>query len=105
MSKNVGVLGSGAVGQALANGFKALGYNVTIGRREAGAVENWDGPVASFADVARKSELVVLAVKGAAAEDIIKKIGEHLSDKTVIDATNPIADQPPEDGVLQFHVA
>jgi predicted dinucleotide-binding enzyme len=102
MGKSVGILGSGTVGQVLANGFKDLGYEVKIGRREAGAVENWDGPVGTFAEVARGSELVVLAVKGAVVEQIITDIAEHLSGKTVIDATNPIADQAPEDGVLKF---
>jgi predicted dinucleotide-binding enzyme len=93
MGKSVGILGSGTVGQVLANGFKDLGYEVKIGRREAGAVENWDGPVGTFAEVARGSELVVLAVKGAVVEQIITDIAEHLSGKTVIDATNPIADR------------
>ncbi len=98
----VGILGSGSVGQVLANGFKDLGHDVTIGRREEGAVENWDGAVGTFADVARDAELVVLAVKGAAAEGVITDIAEYIAGKTVIDTTNPIADEPPEDGVLKY---
>lgn len=45
----------------------------------------------------------MLAVKGTAAEAAIKSAGmENLKGKTVIDATNPIADAPPVNGVLKF---
>jgi hypothetical protein len=46
---------------------------------------------------------VVLAVKGTAALDALHLAGvENLSGKVVIDATNPIADLPPVNGVLRF---
>jgi 8-hydroxy-5-deazaflavin:NADPH oxidoreductase len=46
---------------------------------------------------------VVLAVKGSAAADALRGAGtENLSGKPVIDATNPIADAPPVNGVLKF---
>jgi len=45
----------------------------------------------------------VLAVKGTAAESLVAQLGSaSLSGKIVIDATNPIADAPPEEGVLRF---
>jgi predicted dinucleotide-binding enzyme len=45
----------------------------------------------------------VLAVKGGAAASVLELCGaEALSGKTVIDTTNPIADRPPVNGVLQF---
>ncbi|NCX96724.1 MAG: DNA-binding protein, partial [Chitinophagia bacterium] len=43
------------------------------------------------------------AVKGTAAVKVIEEAGpQNLRKKTVIDATNPIADAPPENGVLKF---
>ena len=46
---------------------------------------------------------MVLAVKGTAAEEVVRLIGpEILSGKTVIDATNPIADAPPVNGILRL---
>jgi predicted dinucleotide-binding enzyme len=45
---------------------------------------------------------VVLAVKGTAAEGAVDLCAGALDDKTVIDATNPIADAPPANGVLSF---
>jgi predicted dinucleotide-binding enzyme len=45
----------------------------------------------------------VLAVKGLVAADALHAAGAaNLSGKVVIDTTNPIADAPPEDGVLRF---
>ena len=61
------------------------------------------GRVGSFADAAKFGEMVVLAVKGTVAADALRSAGAaNLSGKSVIDATNPIADLPPTNGVLRF---
>jgi len=41
-------------------------------------------------------------VKGSAATDALRAAAGNLDDKPVIDATNPIADVPPVNGVLRF---
>jgi len=42
-------------------------------------------------------------LKGTAAAEVLRLAGsENLAGKTVVDATNPIADLPPEHGVLRF---
>src|SRR5262249_48253391 len=57
----------------------------------------------TFADAARFGELLVLAVKGTAASAVLRSAKpENLGGKTVIDATNPITDAPPVNGVLPF---
>ncbi|MBI4565242.1 MAG: NAD(P)-binding domain-containing protein [Planctomycetes bacterium] len=108
-AKKIGVIGSGVVSQVLADGFLKHGYDVMRGSRDPAKLAGWKakagarGATGSFADAARFGELVVLAVKGAAAELAVMLCGpEHLSGKTVIDAMNPIADVPPENGVLKF---
>ncbi|MEZ4298367.1 MAG: NAD(P)-binding domain-containing protein [Polyangiaceae bacterium] len=102
----VGILGSGVVAKALGKGFLSSGYDVMLGSRDASKVAGWsDDPKASagtFAETASFGEVVVLAVKGTVAVDAIKLAGEGLSGKPVIDATNPIADAPPVNGVLQY---
>jgi 8-hydroxy-5-deazaflavin:NADPH oxidoreductase len=104
----VGILGSGIVAQALAQGFIKYGYEVTLGTRDQQKLKDFvvANPAAragSFADAARSAELVVLAVKGAAAANALSEAGpENMAGKPVIDATNPIADAPPEIGVLKF---
>jgi predicted dinucleotide-binding enzyme len=107
--KRIAVLGSGTVGQVLADGFLKHGYEVMRGSREPGKMNDWKskaGPRAStgtFADAAKWGELAVLAVKGTAAESAIDLAGAaNLAGKTVIDTCNPIADAPPTNGVLHY---
>ena len=60
------------------------------------------GLTGTFEETARFGEIIVLAVKGTAAEGLIKSLSSNLSGKVVIDATNPISELPPANGVLQF---
>jgi predicted dinucleotide-binding enzyme len=107
MSK-VGVIGSGQVGETLANGFVKHGYEVMRGSREPSKLADWArgaGAKASAGNVeatARFGDIVVLAVKGAAAEDAVALCGSALDGKVVIDTSNPIADAAPTNGVIAF---
>jgi predicted dinucleotide-binding enzyme len=104
----VGVLGSGVVGQVLADGFLKHGHDVMRGSRDPAKLSGWKagaGPKAqagTFAETARFGDVVVLAVKGSAAVKAVEACAGGLDGKAVIDATNPIADAPPVKGVLQF---
>jgi 8-hydroxy-5-deazaflavin:NADPH oxidoreductase len=104
----VGILGSGDVAKALAAGFIKHGHQVALGTRDTGKLKDFvaqhrGAQTASFADAAKFGEVVVLAVKGTAALDALKAAGaNNLAGKPVIDATNPIADAPPTNGVLKF---
>jgi predicted dinucleotide-binding enzyme len=104
----VGVLGSGDVAKVLAGGFIKHGHSVMMGTRDPAKLEDWAAKnptarVASFAEVADFADLVVLAVKGTAASDVLRlATPANLAGKPVIDATNPISDLPPVNGVLQF---
>jgi hypothetical protein len=105
--KKVGVLGSGPVAKVLAKGLKIHGYEVRIGSRSpeklAGYAKETAIPAATFGDVAAWAEGVVLAVAGRAAEDALRLAGaQNLQGKLVLDTTNPIAEEPPLDGVLRF---
>lgn len=107
--KKIGVLGSGQVGEVLADGFLRHGYDVMRGSREPGKMQEWKpakggkAKIGGFADTAKFGEIVVLAVRGSAAESVIEMAGpENLAGKTVIDTTNPIGDEPPTNGVLHY---
>jgi 8-hydroxy-5-deazaflavin:NADPH oxidoreductase len=109
MSIKVGIVGSGIVGQTLANGFVKHGYDVMIGtntaskREELKSKTNGKTNIGTFEDAAKFGEIVVLATKGTAAEAALKVAGvANLKGKTVIDTTNPIADASPVNGVLQY---
>jgi predicted dinucleotide-binding enzyme len=95
----------------LAAGLLKHGHDVTLGTRTASKLADWivkhpKGRIASFADAARVGELVILAVKGSAASEVLGAAGAaNLAGKTVIDVTNPIADEPPVNGVLKFYTS
>ncbi len=104
----VGVLGSGGVATTLASGFLKHGHEVMLGSRSPEKLKAWaesnpTGKTGTFADAAEFGELVVLAVKGSAAWEALRRAGESaLAGKVVIDSCNPIADAPPVNGVLKF---
>lgn len=109
MRKRVGILGSGSVGLALANGFLKYGYEVTVGTRNREKLVDWlkaageKATVGTFQDAAHFGDLIVLAVKGSAVEFVMDLAGAaNLHEKTVIDTCNPISDELPVNGVLQF---
>lgn len=106
----IGIIGSGIVGQVLGKGFLIEGHEVMLGTRNTSKEEvvkwkkeNSKGQVGTFEDTAKFGELLVLATAGTAIEDAIRLAGvKNFNNKTVIDATNPIAPAPPENGVLKF---
>lgn len=105
--QRVAVLGSGIVGEVLANGFLTHGYAVMRASREPQKLEAWaqgkaNASVGTLAAAAAWGELVVLAVKGAAAEEVVRGLAAQLAGKLVLDATNPIEEKPPVEGMLAF---
>ncbi len=111
-SKKIGVLGSGVVGKVLATGFLKHGYEVMIGTRDNSKLSEWQsknskGKIGSFEETAKFGDILVLAAKGHASEDVLKLTGiNNLDGKTIIDATNPIDEKaPPINGVLNFYTS
>ena len=107
--KKIGIIGSGPVAKALGNGFLKYNYEVMLGSRDlsklASCKETGGGNAhtGTFAQVAEFGDVIVLAVKGSVAAAAIEAAGpQNLQWKTVIDTSNPIADAPPENGVLKM---
>ncbi len=104
----IGVIGSGDVGRTLAGGFLEHGHAVVIGTRDPAKLEDWRAQhpkarVAGFRECAEFGDIVVLAVKGTRSAEALRMAGKSaLAGKPVVDATNPIADAPPVNGVLRF---
>jgi 8-hydroxy-5-deazaflavin:NADPH oxidoreductase len=106
----IGIIGSGIVGQVLAKAFLSEGYEAMLGTRNTSKEEvvkwkkeNPKGQAGNFEETAKFGELLVLATSGSAIEAAIKLAGiSNFKNKTVIDATNPIAAAAPENGVLKF---
>ena len=107
--KKIGIIGSGNAAKALGNGFLKHNYEVMLSSRDESKIRDWKekggkhAHTGSFEEAAKFGEIVVLAVKGSAAANAIEEAGpQNLLGKTVIDTTNPIADAPPENGVLKY---
>ena len=107
--KKIGIIGSGQVAQVLGNGFLKHNYQVMLGTRSAEKLDKWKegtagkGLVGSFEETAKFADIIVLAVKGRVAAEALEMAGpQNMRQKTIMDATNPIADAPPENGVLKF---
>ncbi|MDP1623099.1 MAG: NAD(P)-binding domain-containing protein [Bacteroidales bacterium] len=107
MKIKIGILGSGVVAQVLGSGFLKYGYEVMLGTRNVEKLAEWQkanaASVGSFRDAAEFGDILVLASKGTASETVLRSAGDkNLKGKIVIDTTNPIADIPPVNGVLQY---
>ncbi len=107
--KKIGIIGSGQVARVLGYGFLNHNYEVMLGTRDTDKLKNWKdeagqhGHVGSFEDAAKFGDIVILAVKGKVAAEALEAAGpQNMQQKTVIDTTNPIADAPPENGVLKY---
>jgi predicted dinucleotide-binding enzyme len=106
----IAVLGTGMVGRALAARFAELGHEVTMGTRDPEStlaraqpdgmgnppLSGWLGEhslvtLASFAEAAGRSELVVNATNGAASLEALAGAGEvALAGKVLLDVANPL---------------
>lgn len=103
---NVGVLGSGSVGQALAGKLAELGHDVVLGTRDpanvaekkgyAPSLGEWLATVAgaarlgTFAEAAAHGELIVNALNGLVAVETLKPLAASLAGKVMIDITNSL---------------
>jgi 8-hydroxy-5-deazaflavin:NADPH oxidoreductase len=106
----IGIIGSGDVGRVLATAFLKEGHPVMLGTRDVAKeivvkwkTENAAGQVGDFASTAAFGDVIVLATNGNITQNAIELAGiNNFDGKTVIDATNPIAQAAPDNGVLKF---
>jgi 8-hydroxy-5-deazaflavin:NADPH oxidoreductase len=106
--KKAGIIGAGNVGIALAKGFLKYGYETTLSSRSEEKRESLKKEIPGVKtdtpeNVARNNDLIVFAVKGTEAKLALQELNpRNLAGKTVIDTTNPIADEAPVNGVLSY---
>lgn len=96
----IGVLGTGMVGQTIGSKLVQLGHQVMLGSRTAAnpkaiAWANEEGSThalyGTFKNAAKFGEIVFNCTLGAASLDVLQQIGaENLKDKILIDVSNPI---------------
>lgn len=105
----IAVLGTGAVGRALAQGLADAGHDVVIGTRDPQATlavaepDRFGNPpfgqwaqgkslrLEPFAVAAAAAELVINATSGEASLQVLQSAGaENLAGKTLLDVSNPL---------------
>jgi predicted dinucleotide-binding enzyme len=107
---DIGIIGTGSVGSALARGFSSAGHSVVVGSRDpetaspdlrdhAGNVS-----VASQEAAADHGDVVVLALPAGAIVDVAAALADRLTGKTVVDTANEFP-RPSGDGPLAARVA
>jgi hypothetical protein len=107
---NIGILGTGMVGQTLAARLIELGHSVVIGTRDPAKTlantqpdgmgnppfsawhkQNPQVNLATFAQAATHGEIILNATSGSASLEALKLAGAgNLSGKTLIDISNPL---------------
>ena len=96
---NIGVLGTGMVGQTIATKLVQIGHNVMMGSRTGDNPKamNWakeEGHNAyhgTFADAASFGEIIINCTLGAGSVEALNLAGaENLKGKILIDTSNPI---------------
>ena len=81
----IAVIGAGRVGRTLGAKWAAAGHHVVYGVRAPSTPDT-----TSVQDAAASAEVVLLAVPGGAAKDVLATLGQALAGKVVIDATNDV---------------
>lgn len=96
---NIGILGTGMVGETIASALTEKGHNVRMGSRtsdnEKAAAwvkkSNDHATQGDFNDAASFGEIVFLCLNGAYALDAVRMVDkENLRNKIIIDITNPL---------------
>jgi len=86
---NIAIFGFGAVAQKLAKLLSNVGHDITIGVREKDKIVS-PYPVFSFADAIIPADIVILAIPFSACQELCLELSEILSNKIIIDCTNPL---------------
>ncbi|WP_028635731.1 NADPH-dependent F420 reductase [Nocardioides sp. URHA0032] len=98
---DISVLGTGAVGRAVAGRLDDLGHHVTMATRDPEATSGredhagWAAAhpgvrLVAFADAGADADLVVNALGGDVAEGVLAEVGEGLAGRVLLDISNPL---------------
>jgi 8-hydroxy-5-deazaflavin:NADPH oxidoreductase len=88
----IAVIGTGNIGGTLGRKWRAAGHDVVFGSRNPSAEGPGGAPVATVADALAGAEVVLLAVPGRVAAEVVGSHGAALAGKVVIDAVNRIGE-------------
>jgi len=93
----IGIIGAGNVGAGLAAAATRAGHDVVVAASDAAsaaktAASTGARAAASSAEAVQSADVVVLAVPHGAVADVVTGLGDALTGKVLVDATNPLND-------------
>jgi 8-hydroxy-5-deazaflavin:NADPH oxidoreductase len=86
----IAVIGKGNIGGTLGSKWSAAGHDVVYGTRDGSGEGPGGAQVRGIGAAVEGADVVVLAVPGQAAPDVVSELGAGLAGKVVIDAANRI---------------
>jgi 8-hydroxy-5-deazaflavin:NADPH oxidoreductase len=86
----IAVIGKGNIGGSLGSKWRAAGYDVVYGARDASGAGPGGAPVLGIGDALKDADVVLLAVPGQVVADVVTEQSAALAGKVVIDAVNRI---------------
>jgi NADPH-dependent F420 reductase len=91
----VAILGAGNVGAAVASAAVSAGHEVVVTATSADkaqkvAADAGAHAAASNVEAVRNADVVLLAVPHSAVADVVAELGDALTGKVLVDATNPL---------------
>lgn len=94
---NIAILGAGNVGGGLAAAATAAGHDVVVSATDPASAQQTAAKAGaraagSNAEAVQSADVVVLAVPHGAVAGIVTELGDALTGKVVVDATNPLDD-------------
>jgi predicted dinucleotide-binding enzyme len=98
--KQISILGAGKIGLALATLWVRAGHSVCLGTRHPAKLQSvvdtlgLKVSIKNIRDAAVENDIILLAVPYSAVEDLISEIRNEVSNKIIIDATNPFGFSP-----------
>ena len=108
-AETIAIIGTGNVAGALGPGFAAQGHDIVYGSRDPGRADvqelvartGGNASAMGQAEAAAGADIVVVAVPGGVAEDVVRGLG-NLAGKIILDPTNRVA--PGDDGFMDHAV-
>lgn len=86
----IGILGTGMVGKTLAADFSKAGHAVVMGTRDPAGKQAPAGVQLVPSVRACEAELVINALNGGAALEVLRGLAEDLHDRILLDLSNPL---------------
>ena len=94
----IGIVGAGAMAQALGAGWAKAGHDIVVGARDAdkamGLASRLGARAGTFAEAAAHGDAVLAALPHTVVLDVVAPLADALAGRAVIDCSNPIVPGP-----------